>query len=329
MEGETIEKIMDVIMDESMMETFKGEFDSKSKPVEEELDCFNAKNMQNEGESNMEEAKEEAPKELELEVKLSYLLVEDTQYISKLINIAQEGNYVRGWETIKKLPYCKKMLKEVEDYANKSLWYHIFDEAEPEMSWIYNSHLLKKVIRDEEKMKEYLIEKKGYQYLVTILKTTLSESQNNILLDLLTSIILFPLKNGCKSIELFGKRIEGEWPPNLLNILIEECYMEEAPSVKEDLLSGEFIDKIIEALLDGNKNYVYSQFPATNMYYLVLYSMQFHQETTLKILSLTKADTHQLLKLHGYSGEYLIVMALAKAVVLNLNPPKTMEQILK
>ena len=109
----------------------------------------------------------------------------------------------------------------------------------------------------------------------------------------------------------------------------------------------DFRDTAVQWLNDIERDKQYAKWPASitellrhtypgmlrtvrkNMYYLVLYSMQFHQETTRKILSLTKADTHQLLKLHGYSGEYLIVMALAKAVVLNLNPPKTMEQILK
>ena len=58
-----------------------------------------------------EQEKGEAEEEVAVaEADFSNLVAGDIPNISKLINFAQEGNYIRGWQTIKKLPLCRKML---------------------------------------------------------------------------------------------------------------------------------------------------------------------------------------------------------------------------
>lgn len=70
-------------------------------------------------------------------------------------------------------------------------------------------------------MKKCLIYNGGYKFLVGLLSSKLDENCNSILLELITSIILFPLRKSSTSIELFVKRTDQNWPTNLLNILIE------------------------------------------------------------------------------------------------------------
>ena len=77
-------------------------------------------------------------------------------------------------------------------------------------------------------MKCYLIKGGGYGYLIHILKSILLTS-NEIFLELLTDLILIPIKKGNQSIDLFSQRMEKEWPKNILGVLIEESYIEEQP----------------------------------------------------------------------------------------------------
>ena len=85
----------------------------------------------------------------------------------------------------------------------------------------------------------------------------------------------------------------------------------------------------MKSLLDGRQNYPNSKFPALNMCLILVYSLEYHPSLATVPLSLSKSEIYELHKLHGYMGEYLVVMAMAKCEVHKITPPKSMEQILK